>query len=114
MLGQSCRYDGILEQLLQDVQLTGKLPAAMLEHILIDRTANAAQCAERKQRLTFVSKPRAGTETIDLLMCAASVGNASVVDALIQAGRPPMSFLPLALLSWVLFCTVQLLSSTII
>ena len=60
----------------------------MLEHIVVDRAPSTAQHAEQMQ--TFVSRPHAGTESIDLLMCAASAGNVSVVDALIQAGEPPM------------------------
>lgn len=86
------RYDGILGEVLQGInlqdELSGKLPAAMLEHIVVDRAVTAASRA--KQMQTLVSKPHAGTETIDLLMCAASAGNASVVDALLQAGEPPV------------------------
>ena len=87
------RYGSVIKQLLHEGQLTGKLPAAMVEHGSVGKDGgDTAGRAERVQ--TFVSKPNAGTETLDLLMCAASAGNASAVDALLQAGEPPVQFNP--------------------
>ena len=93
MCGLLRRYDGVLwGLLLPGVKLTGKLPAAMVEHVSVRTAADAAECNERVQ--AFVSKPHAGTETVDLLMCAASAGNASAVDALLQAGELPIQSTP--------------------
>lgn len=72
----SCRYHGILEEILQDVDITEQSPPALLEHI---------GCGP-DQRGMFVSKPHPGTESIDLLMCAASMGSDSVLSALMRAG----------------------------
>ena len=72
----SCRYHGILEEILQDVDITDHSPPALLEHI---------GCGP-DQRGMFVSKPHAGTESIDLLICAASMGSDSVLSALMRAG----------------------------
>lgn len=80
-----CRYDGILEEILQDMDISQALPAAMLEHIVIQSAASSADALPDQSRL-FVSQPRPGAESIDLLMCAASAGNHSVTSALIRAG----------------------------
>ena len=93
MCGLLRRYDGVLwGLLLPGVKLTRKLPAAMVEHVSVRTAADAAGCNERGQ--AFLSKPHAGTETVDLLMCAASAGNASAVDALLQAGDFPLQSMP--------------------
>ena len=72
----SCRYHGILEEILQDIDITEQFPPALLEHV---------GCGP-DQRGIFVSKPHAGTESIDLLMCAASMGSDSVLSTLMRAG----------------------------
>ena len=77
----SCRYHGILDEILQDLNLTEGFPPALLEHIVISNT----DC-NPNQRGMFASKPHASTESIDLLMCAASMGDDSVLSALLRAG----------------------------
>ena len=72
----SCRYHGILGEILQDIDITEQFPPALLEHV---------GCGP-DQRGVFVSKPHAGTESIDLLMCAASMGSDSVLSTLMRAG----------------------------
>ena len=79
--GRPCRYDEVLEDIWQDIDITEGIPLALLEHIVISN----ADCSPN-QRCIFLSKPHAGTESIDLLMCAASMGNDTVLRALIQAG----------------------------
>ena len=71
----------MLEDILQDFDLTEGFHSALLEHIVISNT----DCSP-DQRSMFVSTPHAGTESIDLLMCAASMGADSVLSALIRAG----------------------------
>ena len=85
-----CRYHGIVEKILQEIDIIEDNPPALLEHIISSYAGSGPDL-----RRMFVSNPHAGTESIDLLMCAASMGNDSVLSALIRAGltsallRPP-------------------------
>ena len=80
-----CRYPGTLEELLQGVDLTENIPRALTEHRVISNIDGGPD-----YRGQYVSKPHAGTESIDLLMCAASMGNASALSLLIRAGMFPV------------------------
>ena len=72
----------MVEEILQDVDITEDIPPALLEHIIISN-ANGGPDLRRSM---LVSTPYNGTESIDLLTCAASMGNDSVLSALIRAG----------------------------
>ena len=76
-----CRYPDMLEEILKEVDLTEDIPRALAEHRAISNT----DCGPDQTHM-FVSEPHAGTESIDLLMCAASMGNESALSALIRAG----------------------------
>ena len=82
-----CRYEGILSTVLKHLSWSNELPAALLEHVITVRTmGNTGTLPAQTSR--FRAAPGSGAETLDLLMCAASVGSVSTVQALIDCGAP--------------------------
>ena len=82
----TCRHDSVLAKLLQHLSLNRlPLPAALLEHVVLDMTAGQPGTPPARSPL-FVADLGRGAETIDLLMCAASIGSASTTQALIDRG----------------------------
>ena len=77
---QLCRYEEILSSVLEHLSCSNELPAALLEHVIIGRVVGSTG--------RFRAASGKGAETIDLLMCAASVASVSTVQALIDCGAP--------------------------
>ena len=82
----TCRDDQNVSKLLQLMSFHQvPLPPALLEHVVMGR-AGRGRAQQPARSPSFVAEPGRGAETVDLLMCAASVGSASTVQALIDCG----------------------------
>lgn len=80
-----CRHDSVVSQLLQHLSLNGlPLPAAVLEHVVMEAAGQPGTLPA--QLSSFVAEPGRRAETIDLLMCAASMGSATITQLLIDRG----------------------------
>ncbi len=81
------KYPGILAALFENgLRLT---PEISSEHLLLTPEARlpGGQLSGRE----YVREPRPGeTESLSLLMCAASVGNVAAVRPLLEQGVPPL------------------------
>lgn len=64
--------------------LEGSVHLALFEHVVIE---SVGEISPRDQSRVFVKQEGPGVESIDLLMCAASVGNSSVVEMLTVPGK---------------------------
>lgn len=64
----------------------GSVHPSLFEHVIIE---SVGEISPRDQSRVFVKQSGPGVESIDLLMCAASVGNSSVVEMLIGHGKLP-------------------------
>ena len=90
-----CRHHSVLPNLLQHMSLNRlPLPAALLEHVVMEVAGQPGMPPAQTRK--FVAEPHRGGETIDLLMCAASMGSASTTQLLIDRGAPEKSLLLVA------------------
>lgn len=77
----------MLHQLLERMDLRGRLPSALLEHVVLERTGGGSSGSLSDQSRLFVKEPGPGVESIDLLMCAASAGSSGLTKLLIDCGE---------------------------
>ena len=83
----ACRYDSIVSSILELLSFRHGVPAAMFEHVVTERPGSGPGTPPAQSR-RFVAGPGRGAETIDLLMCAASVGSVSTTQILVDCGAP--------------------------
>ena len=81
------RYDRILSDLLGRLSTHHELPAALLEYVAMEGAVDSPD-ALPAQPCHFVAQPGIGTETLDLLMCAAGTGCAKTTQLLLECGAP--------------------------
>ncbi|CAL5221738.1 g3987 [Coccomyxa viridis] len=82
------RYDSIVSSILELLSFRGNNLAALFEHVVTERPGSGLGTLPAQSR-RFVAEPGRGAETIDLLMCAASVGSVSTTQILVDCGMKP-------------------------